>query len=53
MSELQYQYPEEAIVPGLDPQQSLTKFTWEGAADRYPEGIPDKVRKAILDTSSS
>ncbi|HEV7246199.1 MAG TPA: error-prone DNA polymerase [Shinella sp.] len=48
MSELQYQYPEEAIVPGLDAQQSLTKFTWEGAADRYPEGIPDKVRKAIL-----
>lgn len=48
MSELQYQYPEEAIVPGLDPQQSLAKFTWEGAADRYPEGIPDKVRKAIL-----
>ncbi len=48
MSELQYQYPEEAIVPGLDAQQSLAKFTWEGAADRYPEGIPDKVRKAIL-----
>ncbi|MBD9507946.1 error-prone DNA polymerase [Ensifer sp. ENS07] len=48
MSELQYQYPEEAIVPGLDAQQSLTKFTWEGAADRYPEGIPYKVRKAIL-----
>jgi error-prone DNA polymerase len=48
MSELQYQYPEEAIVPGLDAQQSLTKFAWEGAAERYPEGIPDKVRKAIL-----
>ncbi|MFD1330320.1 error-prone DNA polymerase [Mycoplana ramosa] len=48
MSELQYQYPDEAIVPGLDAQQSLTKFAWEGAADRYPEGIPDKVRKAIL-----
>lgn len=48
MSELQYQYPEEAIVPGLDAQQSLAKFAWEGAAERYPEGIPDKVRKAIL-----
>jgi error-prone DNA polymerase len=48
MSELQYQYPEEAIVPGLDAQQSLTKFAWEGAAERYPEGIPDKVHKAIL-----
>lgn len=47
-AELQYQYPEEAIVPGLDAQQSLTKFTWEGAADRYPEGVPDKVRKSVL-----
>jgi len=48
LSQLQYQYPEEAIVPGLDAQQSLVKFAWEGAAERYPEGIPDKVRKAIL-----
>ncbi|MCS4088621.1 error-prone DNA polymerase [Rhizobium sp. BK176] len=48
MADLQYQYPEEAIVPGLDAQQSLTKFAWDGAADRYPEGIPDKVRKSIL-----
>ncbi|WP_313522482.1 error-prone DNA polymerase [Shinella sp.] len=49
LKELQYQYPEEAIVPGLDPQQSLVKFTWEGAVSRYPEGVPDKVRKSLLD----
>ncbi|PSJ57671.1 error-prone DNA polymerase [Pseudaminobacter soli (ex Li et al. 2025)] len=48
LAELQYQYPEEAIVPGLDAQQSLVKFTWEGAAGRYPEGVPEKVRKALL-----
>jgi error-prone DNA polymerase len=47
LAELQYQYPEEAIVPGLDPHQSLVKFTWEGAAGRYPEGVPDKVRKSL------
>ncbi|WP_313666012.1 error-prone DNA polymerase [Shinella sp.] len=47
LKELQYQYPEEAIVPGLDPQQSLVKFAWEGAAGRYPEGVPDKVRKSL------
>ncbi|MGQ3294096.1 MAG: PHP domain-containing protein, partial [Shinella sp.] len=49
LAELQYQYPEEAIVPGLDAQQSLIKFTWEGADVRYPEGIPDKVRKSLRD----
>ena len=47
LAELQYQYPEEAIVPGLDAQQSLVKFTWEGAAGRYPEGVPDKVQKSL------
>ncbi|MGR9268140.1 error-prone DNA polymerase [Rhizobium leguminosarum] len=48
LGQLQYQYPEEAIVPGLDAQQSLVKLSWEGAAERYPEGIPEKVKKAIL-----
>ena len=30
-------------MPGLTPQQALEKLTWEGAAERYPEGMPDKV----------
>ena len=34
-------------MPGLTPQQALEKLTWEGAAARYPEGVPDKV-SAIL-----
>ncbi len=47
MSELTYQYPEEAIIPGLTAQQSLEKFTWEGVRDRYPEGVPDDVVKTL------
>jgi error-prone DNA polymerase len=47
LDELAYQYPEEAAMPGLTPQQALEKLTWEGAAERYPEGLPDKV-SAIL-----
>ncbi|MFB2553516.1 error-prone DNA polymerase [Ensifer soli] len=47
LGELQYQYPEEALIPGLDAQQSLTRLAWEGARDRYPEGVPQVVRKAI------
>ena len=43
LDELAYQYPEEAAMPGLTPQQALEKRTWEGAAARYPEGVPDKV----------
>jgi error-prone DNA polymerase len=43
LDELAYQYPEEAAIPGLTPQQALEKLTWEGAEQRYPEGVPDKV----------
>jgi error-prone DNA polymerase len=47
LDELAYQYPEEATMPSLTPQQALEKLTFEGAAERYPEGVPDKVA-AIL-----
>jgi len=43
LDELAYQYPEERTMPGLTPQQALEKLTFEGAAERYPEGVPDKV----------
>ena len=44
LEELAYQYPEEKLFPELTPQEALEKLTWEGAAARYPEGLPDKVR---------
>src|ERR1700712_2840906 len=47
LAELTYQYPEEALLPGLTVQQSLERFTWEGAAVRYPEGIPEHVDKVL------
>ncbi|TIQ41855.1 MAG: DNA polymerase III subunit alpha [Mesorhizobium sp.] len=47
MDELAYQYPEEKTMPGLTAQQALEKLTWEGAAKRYPEGLPDKVVKIL------
>jgi error-prone DNA polymerase len=43
LDELAYQYPEERTMPGLTPQQALETLTFEGAAARYPEGVPDKV----------
>ena len=47
LDELAYQYPEEKLFPDLTPQQALEKLTWEGADERYPEGLPDKVRGNI------
>ncbi|RYG38287.1 MAG: DNA polymerase III subunit alpha, partial [Burkholderiales bacterium] len=47
LNELAYQYPDEVSEPGQTPQQTLDKLTWEGAALRYPDGLPDKVRSTL------
>tara|TARA_A200000159_G_scaffold47513_1_gene43819 strand:+ start:299 stop:1330 length:1032 start_codon:yes stop_codon:yes gene_type:complete len=47
LDELAYQYPEERDDPSLSPQETLEKLTWEGAATRYPEGLPDEVRAVL------
>ncbi|MDE8344868.1 MAG: error-prone DNA polymerase, partial [Acidocella sp.] len=43
LEELSYQYPQEILLPGLTAQQALKKLTWEGAKERYKEGVPDEV----------
>jgi error-prone DNA polymerase len=47
LDELAYQYPEERADPSLTPQQTLEKLTWEGAAWRYPEGLPEEVVQTL------
>lgn len=42
-----YQYPLELLGNGETPAQTLVRKTWEGAHDRYPDGISDKVRKQV------
>jgi error-prone DNA polymerase len=43
LQELTYQYPEEALIPGMTPQEALAKLTWEGADARYENDVPDDV----------
>ncbi len=47
LKELAYEYPEEPIPPGLTPDQHLANLTWQGAAKRYPDGVPPNVCKDI------
>ncbi|WP_145200276.1 error-prone DNA polymerase [Sphingobium sp. B2] len=47
LDELAYQYPHEVVEDGLTAQATLEKRTWEGAGERYPEGLPEEVA-AIL-----
>lgn len=47
LDELAYQYPEERTLPGLTPQRALEKLAWEGAAERFPDGVPDDVAATL------
>ncbi|MDX3974306.1 error-prone DNA polymerase [Shinella sp.] len=47
LDELQYQYPDEKEYAHLTPQEALAKYTWEGAAEKYPDGVPDMVRDKL------
>jgi error-prone DNA polymerase len=46
LDELKYQYPDES-VPGETPAETLRRLAWEGAAERYPDDVPDKVAGQI------
>jgi error-prone DNA polymerase len=47
LDELRYEYPEELAPPGQTPAEYLARLAWEGARERYPDGIPDKVRRLL------
>ena len=47
LDELAYEYPDEPVPPGSTPQEHLTRLAWKGAAERYPQGIPEKVSRQI------
>ncbi len=44
LDELRYEYPEELCPAETTPTAYLAELTWAGAHERYPHGIPDKVR---------
>ena len=46
LDELRYEYPHE-VAAGMDPQARLEQLTREGAAKRYPEGVPAKVTATL------
>ena len=47
LDQLKYNYPHEPVPPGKTADQHLNDLTWEGAARRYPNGIPTKVRATL------
>jgi len=47
LAELRYRYPSENIPAGRTPALWLRELSYQGAEGRYPDGIPDKVRKQL------
>jgi error-prone DNA polymerase len=47
LDQLRYEYPEEPSGESATPQAELERLTEEGARRRYPEGVPEKARKAM------
>ncbi len=47
LDELRYEYPEETVAGFADPQEALMHFAFAGACERYPKGVPDKIRLAL------
>ena len=47
LGQLKYEYPDEPVPPGSTAIQHLTRLAWDGAKWRYPDGVPEKVRKLL------
>ena len=47
LDELRYEYPEETIAGFDGPQEALVHFAYQGARDRYPDGVPEKIRLSL------
>ncbi|MCA8902602.1 MAG: PHP domain-containing protein, partial [Hyphomonas sp.] len=47
LDELAYEYPDEPVPPGSTPQSHLEYLAWQGAAMRYPDGVPDKIARQV------
>ncbi len=47
LDELRYEYPAEPVPAGRTPQEELERLAWHHAAERYPDGIPDRIHAVI------
>jgi error-prone DNA polymerase len=47
LDELRYEYPDELVPEGESPSAYLRRLTLAGAAERWPDGVPEKVRRML------
>ena len=47
LEDLKYEYPDEPVPPGKTPHGHLVDLVEEGAREKFPGGVPEKVRTLI------
>ncbi len=47
MDQLTYHYPHEICPPGFTPMDYLIHLTLKGAAQRYPDGVPESLQRRL------
>src|SRR5690606_27013699 len=47
LDELRYEYPEELAPAGKSPLEHLKRLAWEGAKQRWPAGVPEKIIEGL------
>jgi error-prone DNA polymerase len=47
LDELRYEYPDELCPAGRSQAEYLAELTWQGARERYPDGVPLRVRELV------
>ena len=47
LDELKYEYPIEAVPAGVTPSDYLRQLTYQGARERYPNGLSEKVSRLL------
>jgi len=47
LDSLQYVYPEEITSEGRTPQEELVHLTWQGAKEKFADGIPQHIGETI------
>jgi error-prone DNA polymerase len=47
LDQLSYSYPTETLENDEPAQEKLERLTWDGAAQRYPGGVSDDIKKGL------
>ena len=47
LDQLRHEYPDEILEPGRTPLETLSDRVHQAAAERWPDGVPDDIRRRI------